>query len=89
MPANTSDWISRALDGGAQAIIVPHVNSPEEAAHVVKYARFAPEGERSATSGMPILRYASIPAKHANVVANEETVVICMIETERALADAE
>ncbi|EIW72044.1 hypothetical protein TREMEDRAFT_72636 [Tremella mesenterica DSM 1558] len=89
VPANTSDWISRALDGGAQAIIVPHVNSAAEAANVVKYARFAPEGERSATSGMACLRYASIPAKYANVAANEETLVICMIETERAVEDVE
>ncbi|WVR09354.1 hypothetical protein IAU60_006420 [Kwoniella sp. DSM 27419] len=89
VPANTSDWISRALDGGAQAVIVPHVNSVAEAENVVRYARFAPLGERSATSVMPVLRYASIPAKHANVVANEATTVIVMIETEKALEIAD
>jgi 2-keto-3-deoxy-L-rhamnonate aldolase RhmA len=89
VPANTSDWISRALDGGAAAVIVPHVNSVAEAENVVRYAKFAPLGERSATSGMPILRYNSVPAKYANPVANDATVVICMIETERALEIAE
>lgn len=89
VPANTSDWISRALDGGAQAIIVPHVNSADEAENVVKYAKFAPIGERSATGCMPMLRYANIPARIANVVCNELTVVICMIETVRALDDVE
>jgi 2-keto-3-deoxy-L-rhamnonate aldolase RhmA len=54
VPANTSDWISRALDGGAAAVIVPHVNSVAEAENVVRYAKFAPLGERSATSGMAI-----------------------------------
>lgn len=34
---------------------------------------------------MPVLRYESVPAKYANVAANEITTVICMIETERAL----
>lgn len=89
MPANTSDWISRALDGGAQAIIVPHVNSAAEAANVVRYAKFAPIGERSATGTMPMLRYAPVPAKYANTVCNELTTVICMIETVRALDDVE
>lgn len=66
-------------------MIVPHVNSAEEAARVVKYAKFYPIGERSATSGMPLLRYAKLPSKQANAIANELTTVICMIETEHAV----
>lgn len=89
VPGNTSDWISRALDGGAQVIIVPHVNSPSKAENVVRYAKFALIGERSATGTMPMLRYAPIPAKYANVICNELTTVICMIETVRALDDVE
>lgn len=89
VPANTSDWISRALDGGAQSIIVPHVNSAAEAENVVRYAKFSPIGERSATGTMPMLRYAPVSAKYANIVCNELTTVICMIETVRALDDVE
>jgi 2-keto-3-deoxy-L-rhamnonate aldolase RhmA len=89
VPQNSSEWISKALDGGAQAVIVPHINSAEEAARVVRCAKFTPIGERSATSGMPILRYANIPAQHANVVANELTTVICMIETQHAVDHVE
>lgn len=66
-------------------MIVPHVNSAAEAEHVVQCARFAPLGERSATLGMPALRYAAVAPRYANQVANEATLVICMIETERAL----
>ncbi|OCF57470.1 hypothetical protein L486_04928 [Kwoniella mangroviensis CBS 10435] len=89
VPANTSDWILRTLDGGAQAIIVPHVNSAAEAANVVKYARFAPLGERSATGTMPMLRYANVPAKFANPICYDLVTVICMIETVRALEDVD
>ena len=77
------------LDGGAQAVIVPHVNSVEEAQNVVRYAKFHPLGERSATSGLPLFKYRSPGAKFGNVVANEATLVIVMIETERALEVAE
>ncbi|OCF77488.1 hypothetical protein I204_01476 [Kwoniella mangroviensis CBS 8886] len=78
VPASTSDWISRALDGRAAAVIVPHYDTPN-----------SPLGERSVTSGMPILKYASVPAKYANPVANDATLVIVMIETERALEIAD
>ena len=93
VPANTSEWISRALDGGAGAIVVPHINTATEAENVVKYARFKPLGERSAsataTPGLAILSYASIPAEYASVVANEAIMVICMIETVQALENVE
>ncbi len=47
VPANTPDYISRVLDGGALGIIAPHVGSAQEARAVVKAAKFPPLGERS------------------------------------------
>jgi len=89
VPSPTSEWIARALDGGAQAIIVPHVQNAAEARNIVKIAKFAPLGERSVGAAMPITRYASLPMTYANTVANENTLVICMIETASALEQAE
>lgn len=34
---------------------------------------------------MAVMRYSPIAAKYANVAVNEQTTVICMIETEQAL----
>ena len=45
-PANNEAAIKQILDLGADGIIVPQVNSPEEAAAVVQYAKYAPEGAR-------------------------------------------
>lgn len=87
--ANTSEWISRVLDSGAQAVIVPHVNSAAEARNVVRYAKFSPLGERSATNTMPQFRYENLSYGAANVVSNELTTVICMIESEEALENLE
>jgi 4-hydroxy-2-oxoheptanedioate aldolase len=47
VPANDASWIGKALDAGAQGVIVPMVNSREEAERAVAACRFAPEGERS------------------------------------------
>ena len=38
--------IYRALDRGAQGIVVPHVNTRAEAESVVEAAKFAPIGKR-------------------------------------------
>lgn len=40
------DWIARVLDWGARGIMVPHVNTPEEAEAVVRAAHHPPRGLR-------------------------------------------
>src|SRR5215510_14783575 len=47
VPANTPEYISRVLDGGALGVIAPHIRSAEEARAVVRAAKFPPLGERS------------------------------------------
>ena len=89
VPALTSDWISRALDGGAQTIFVPHVQNAAEAREIVRFAKYTPVGERSASAYMSIMRYHSARAVYANAVANENTMVAPMIETASALEQAE
>lgn len=85
VPANTPEYISRVLDGGAMGIIAPHVRSAEEARAVVRAAKFAPLGERSANAGLPHLQYRSFPAGEANAALNAATMVIVMMEAAEAL----
>lgn len=47
VPANDPAAIGKSLDLGALAIVVPMVNSSEEAARVVRACRFPPHGTRS------------------------------------------
>jgi len=44
--ANRPELIAQALNLGAAGVIVPHVDSPEEAREVVHSARYAPRGAR-------------------------------------------
>lgn len=44
--ANDRTQILAALDGGATGVIVPHVNTPEEAAAAVRAAYYPPDGNR-------------------------------------------
>jgi 2-keto-3-deoxy-L-rhamnonate aldolase RhmA len=49
--SNDPDQIKRVMDGGARGIVVPMVNSPEQAASAVAATRYAPHGTRGVGLG--------------------------------------
>src|SRR5688572_27703963 len=51
VPDHGEATILRFLDRGVQGVIVPHVNTAEEAEGVAKAARYHPEGRRGMGSG--------------------------------------
>ena len=51
VPDHGEATILRFLDRGVQGVIVPHVNTAEEAEGVAKAARYYPEGRRGMGSG--------------------------------------
>jgi len=53
IPDPSSATITRFLDRGVRGIIVPHVESVEDARRVIDAAYFAPAGERSFGAGRP------------------------------------
>jgi 2-keto-3-deoxy-L-rhamnonate aldolase RhmA len=85
VPSNGPEYISRLLDGGAMGIIAPHIRSAEDAAAVVRYAKFPPHGDRSAGGPLPQLGFRNVPVAEANAIANETTMVVVMMETKAAL----
>ncbi len=67
--------IYRALDRGAQGIVIPHVNTKAEAENVVQSAKFAPIGKRgmfTSRQGYGVPDYLK--------VANDNTLLIILIE---------
>lgn len=47
VPSLDATWIAKALDTGADGVIVPHVESAEQVNTIVSAGRYAPEGCRS------------------------------------------
>lgn len=80
---------TRCLDGGALGIVVPHVDTPEEAKAVVDALRFPPAGHRSIAGGYPQFGFATVPAADAVREMNAATLVVVMIETPLAVENAE
>ncbi|HET6307368.1 MAG TPA: aldolase/citrate lyase family protein [Rhodopila sp.] len=80
---------TRILDCGAQGVMVPHVNTAAEARAIVEACRFAPQGHRSAAGTVPALGYAPLPQPEICRRLNQETLLIAMIETPEAVANAD
>jgi 2-keto-3-deoxy-L-rhamnonate aldolase RhmA len=79
--------IKRALDLGAHGIIVPQVNTAEQAADVVRWSRYAPQGAR----GVGLARahgYGQSFREYLNR-ANDEIAVIVQAEHARAVDNIE
>ncbi|PLB44566.1 2,4-dihydroxyhept-2-ene-1,7-dioic acid aldolase [Aspergillus steynii IBT 23096] len=71
-----SDLVKRALDAGAHGIVVPQINTAEEAKAVVQCSKFPPQGSRGQGSAFPAITHGiDIPTylKTAN-----QTLITCL-----------
>ncbi len=83
LAANNAALIGEALDLGAAGIIVPLIESAEEAKAVVAAAKYPPKGHRSAGGTRPMLDF-TVYAREAN----ESLMIGVMIETAKGLRNA-
>lgn len=86
---STMYQIKQALDAGAQGVIVPMINTAEEAVNAVRFARYPPLGERGAGGLIPHLGFGT--TNHIEYVnnANAEILVAIQIETQKAVENIE
>ncbi len=85
--SNNADQIKRVMDAGAHGVIVPMVNTPEDAQAAVQAVRYPPQGTR----GVGLGRAQGYGASFAEYAAriNETAVVIAQIEHVDAIRNLE
>lgn len=89
VPLNDFAFVSRALDGGAEAIIAPMINTPTDAHAFAAAAKYPPLGERSYGPFRAMaLQGRSVGLDYLRE-ANEATLTLAMIETPTALANVD
>ncbi len=82
VPWNEPGIIGKVLDGGAWGVICPMVNTPAEAKALASACLYPPKGKRS---NGPIRAAAYGEASPYQSIANDEVLVIPMIETQEAI----
>jgi 2-keto-3-deoxy-L-rhamnonate aldolase RhmA len=89
VPGKEHHHASRVLDAGAQGVVVPHVESVDEAHHAVSCCKYPPIGHRSVMGVLPQYGYRSVPVAESTAGANAETLVVVMLETPQAIERAD
>jgi len=78
--------VARALDSGAQGVIIPRVETKEQVENAISYARYPPLGRRGA-GGESRYGYVRRDPGTAIEEANAEVMVIVQIESEMGVAN--
>jgi 2-dehydro-3-deoxyglucarate aldolase/4-hydroxy-2-oxoheptanedioate aldolase len=88
-PGKQYQFCARLLDLGAMGLMLPMVESAEEAAEIVSWTRYPRRGVRGAIFGGAHDDYAGGDIAEKMRIAEERTIVLAMIETEKGVANAE
>ncbi len=87
VPWNDMVTIKRFLDIGCQSILIPYVQTADEARAAVSYTRYPPEGVRGVSAVTRATRFGRIPGYAKR--AQEEICLLVQIETRMGLDNLE
>jgi 4-hydroxy-2-oxoheptanedioate aldolase len=88
VPANRHDHIKRVLDNGAHGVVVPMVNSRQEAEDAVAAMLYPPVGNRSVGGNVHALNF-NATANEYYAKANDEILIVLQCEHIKAVEDAD
>jgi 4-hydroxy-2-oxoheptanedioate aldolase len=88
VPRGDHDLIKRVLDAGAMGIVVPMVNTVEEAKHAIAAAKYPPVGNRSLGGALHALNFGASAGDYYKY-ANDEILVILQTESPEGVENAE
>lgn len=88
VPRGDHDYIKRVLDAGAHGIVVPMVDTVEQAKTAIAAAKYPPAGNRSVGGGLHSLNFEA-SAKDYFAGANDEVLVILQTESPTGVENAE
>ena len=88
-PSRHYHHIARALDMGAEGIMLPMVGSGDEAARIVAHAKYPPRGHRGVALGVAHDRYAPGAPVTKMRAANRRVAVFPIVETRPGVENVE
>ncbi|MBM3956814.1 MAG: aldolase, partial [Gemmatimonadetes bacterium] len=89
VPAGEYHFIARVLDVGAMGLVVPMVETADQARAIVRCAKYPPAGRRGAAFGVAHDDYTGGDVSEKIRSANDEGLVVALIETGRGVENVE
>jgi 4-hydroxy-2-oxoheptanedioate aldolase len=87
VPEGSHHYIKRVLDAGAWGIVVPMVDTVEQARRAIAAAKYPPQGNRSVGGGMGAMNFGTTSDEYYRR-ANDEIVVVLQTESPQGIANA-
>lgn len=88
VPEGSHHYIKRVLDAGAWGIVVPMVDTVEQAKVAIAAAKYPPQGNRSVGGGMHSMNFAATAGEYYEK-ANDEILVVLQTESPQGVENAE
>jgi len=85
IPHLETHFISRVLDAGAEGIMVPMTSTKEQAEEIVHFSKYTPFGHRGFGTQTGQTDYKPLKAVEFMKEANDHTLIIAQIETQKAV----
>jgi 4-hydroxy-2-oxoheptanedioate aldolase len=89
VPNGEYSMATRVLDNGALGIVMPHVDTADEAAEVVQKLKYPPVGHRSMGGIGPHYGLRTAKSAEAASALNAANLTVVMLETPKAIANAD
>jgi 2-keto-3-deoxy-L-rhamnonate aldolase RhmA len=70
-------------------VVVPHVDTAEQARSIVSACKYPPIGHRSVAGAAPQLSFAPVPIGEATRAMNDSMLIVVMLETPEAIENAD
>lgn len=88
VPDHGLSVIQRVLDAGAAGVLVPHVDTVEQARAVVRATCFPPRGDRGSGGTSRAGRWGLLPRAEYLAYGNEQALCVVQLESEAAMKNA-
>ena len=88
VPEGNHHYIKRVLDAGAWGIVVPMVNTVEQARTIIAAAKYPPVGNRSVGGGMHSMNFSATAGDYYEQ-ANDQILVILQTESPEGVENAQ
>jgi 2-keto-3-deoxy-L-rhamnonate aldolase RhmA len=89
VPSREYHHIARALDMGAEGLMLPMVGNADEVRHIVNSMKYHPAGKRGVALQVAHDRYRPGSVADKFIAANNRTTLFCQIETAEGVENAE
>lgn len=89
VPDLTPSTFQRVLDLGAHGLVVPQIRSAEDAERAVKFATYAPRGERGYNPFTRVADYSAPPTSDYGKMRDGFLTLCVIVENDSAFADLE